>query len=179
MAESLIATARELEAAVVPPAASLSPSVVTPGSAAPVEVQNVGLERIIGAEDLLSAAFLKRGAECSKSVCCIRQGPNRIGTGFLVCPGILMTNAHVIALAQDAAACSAEFNYEDKLIGGGTEESVVFELQPQRLFFSSPVNKLDYTLVAVATTSGNKHIHDFGFLAHGSDLGQSAGAVNR
>ena len=131
--------------------------------------KNPGLERIVGENDLLSSVFLERGAEATKPVCCIQENGQRIGTGFLVTPRVLLTNAHVIPDKDSAGICVAEFNYEDRLIGVGTEESVGFKLAPNELFFSSPEDKLDYTLVAVEPTSQGagakrKSIEDFEFL---------------
>lgn len=169
-AESIVVTAREQESTLPRPSAA---SVGAPwGMPASADFQNVGLERIIGSDDLLSAAFLKRGAECSKSVCCVLQGPSRIGTGFLISPGVLMTNAHVIPSYEVASQCSAEFNYEDRLIGGGTEESVVFRLVPERLFLVSPAAELDYAIVAAEKRAATKSIDDFGFLRMDPTLGK-------
>jgi endonuclease I/V8-like Glu-specific endopeptidase len=126
--------------------------------------KNPGLERIIGENDLLSSVFLERGAEASKSVCCILERGTRIGTGFLVAPRVLLTNAHVIPDAETAATCVAEFNYEDRLIGVGIEPTVVFRLAPQELFYTSPEDELDYTLVAVQPTSDSNALSHFGFL---------------
>ncbi|MDX1964970.1 MAG: endonuclease [Pirellulales bacterium] len=128
--------------------------------------KNPGLERIIGENDLLSSVFLERGAEATKSVCCIQENYRRIGTGFLVTPRLLLTNSHVIGDPATAMLCMAEFNYEDRLIGVGMETSVPFKLAPQALFFSSPEDELDYTLVAVEpiSVSGSIAISDFGFL---------------
>lgn len=169
-AESIVFAAREQESTL--PRSGAAPVGAPRGMPASADFQNVGLERIIGSDDLLSAAFLKRGAECSKSVCCVLQGPSRIGTGFLICPGVLMTNAHVIPSYEVASQCSAEFNYEDRLIGGGTEESVVFRLLPERLFLVSPAAELDYAIVAVEKRAATKSIDDFGFLRMDPTLGK-------
>ena len=100
--------------------------------------RNPGLERIIDTNDLLSSVFLERGAEATKPVCCIRERETRIGTGFLVAPRVLLTNAHVVPDEGTAEICSAEFDYEDRLIGEGSEKSVVFDLAPQDLFLRAP-----------------------------------------
>jgi endonuclease I len=76
----------------------------------------------------------------------------------------LLTNAHVIPDADSAEACVAEFNYEDRLIGEGLERTIVFRLAPQHLFYSSPEDELDYTLVAVEPKSGDNALSEFGFL---------------
>jgi hypothetical protein len=60
------------------------------------------LERLIGANDLVGIAYLERGFRAPKSICRIHlrdAHSNTVGrgTGFLVAPGVLMTNHHVIA----------------------------------------------------------------------------------
>jgi len=128
--------------------------------------ENPGLERIIGENNLLSSVFLERGAEATKPICCIHENGYRIGTGFLVTPRVLMTNAHVISSEAAARNCHAEFNFEDRLIGVGIEPTFAFKLAPDELFFSSPENVLDYTLVAVEpkSVSDGKLLKDFAFL---------------
>ncbi len=83
-----------------------------------------------------------------------------------------MTNAHVIASYEVARQCSAEFNYEDRLIGGGTEESIVFRLLPERLFLVSPATELDYAIVAVEKQAATRSIDEFGFLRMDPTLGK-------
>ena len=71
--------------------------------------------------------------------------PNGFGTGFLVAPGILLTNNHVLADASEAAAAGANFRYEK--VPQGIRRGEIFELDPDRFFLTSEA--LDYTLVAV------------------------------
>ena len=66
------------------------------------DAANPALERIIGRDDLVSSTFLERGAAAASSVCCIRLDGTRIGTGFLVGPRLLLTNAHVIPSREEA-----------------------------------------------------------------------------
>ncbi|MCI0349533.1 MAG: serine protease, partial [Acidobacteriales bacterium] len=134
--------------------------------------RNPGLERIIGGDDLLSSVFLERGAEAAKSVCCILEREFRIGTGFLVAPRVLLTNAHVIPDKETAEICSADFNFEDKVNGNGMEGAVRFKLAPQELFISSPEEELDYTLVAVESASGAARLDEFAFLKLDAAVGK-------
>lgn len=134
--------------------------------------QNLGLEGIVGDDNLQSSVFLERGAEAARSVCCILKNGRRIGTGFLVAPRVLMTNAHVIADKDEASSGAAEFNYEDKLIGVGLEQSIAFKLRPDELFISSPEQELDYTLVAVESTSDSEKLEQFSFLRLNGSVGK-------
>ncbi|MGE3821500.1 MAG: endonuclease [Isosphaeraceae bacterium] len=120
-----------------------------------------GLERIIGDDDLLSTSFLDRGAIVARSVCCVRLGSRRIATGFLVGPRLLLTNAHVIPSKEDAARCSAEFDFEDSPDGVGVEASVTFRLAPEEFFVASPEEQLDYALVAVRPKSARRTLDEF------------------
>ena len=97
----------------------------------------------------------------------IRDGKNRslgFGTGFLVAPGLLLTNNHVLSSREVAAASQVEFNYQRGL-DGRLEPTTVFNLDADRCFVTSPLNELDFTLVAVAETSADGHSLDaFGYL---------------
>jgi len=134
-----------------------------------------GLERIIGDDDLLSSAFLARGARAAECVCCILEGEARIGTGFLVGRRLLITNAHVVLSAENAARCRAEFDFEDAADHSGTEGSVVFRLRPGEFFALSPEEDLDYALVAVEATSlgGSKKLQDYGYLPLNPTVGNA------
>lgn len=124
-----------------------------------------GFERIIGKSDFVSINFLSRGIEAAKSVCRIRvPGPRGgwSGTGFLVAPGLLMTNNHVLFSRRDASQAEADFNFEhDK--EGVIQTPVQFNLDPDRIFFTDIEH--DITLVAVADYSdGGVPLDSFGFL---------------
>ncbi len=71
--------------------------------------------------------------------------PTGFGTGFLIAPGILLTNNHVLADASEASAAGANFRYEK--VPQGIRRGETFELDPDRFFLTSEA--LDYTLVAV------------------------------
>jgi endonuclease I/V8-like Glu-specific endopeptidase len=146
-------------------------------AAAAARGRRPGLERIIGDDDLLSSAFLARGARAAECVCCILEGEVRIGTGFLVAPRLLMTNAHVVLSQENAVRCRAEFDFEDAIDHPGTEGSVVFRLLPEEFFVISPEEELDYALVAVEATSVNekekKKLQDYGFLPLNPTVGNA------
>ena len=80
------------------------------------------------------------------------NGQAWFGTGFLVSPRLLLTNNHVLPDRDVAAASRVEFNYQRSL-DGSMARSVVFELDPDTLFVSSPVKELDFALVAIRDRS--------------------------
>ena len=91
------------------------------------------LERVLEGNDLVSINYLERGSNAARSVCRIRlrDGAGNtlgFGTGFLVAPGILMTNHHVIQDAGAAHAAWAEFDYELN-VNGQEKQPAVFEIQ--------------------------------------------------
>lgn len=106
------------------------------------------LERIIGEDELLNAAFLPVGAAIRRSVGRVveRRSGFGFGTGFLVSQSLLMTNNHVLPTQNDAVSSMIQFDYLT-WPGGRQGESILFGLEPER-FFVTDVG-LDYTLVAV------------------------------
>src|SRR5262249_22507659 len=72
------------------------------------------IERMLGGNDLVGINYLQLGTLCSRSVCRIhlRNASGStvgFGTGFLVAPGVVLTNHHVIASAEEARSALAEF----------------------------------------------------------------------
>jgi endonuclease G len=124
-----------------------------------------GPESIIGLTyDFVSVSFLSRGRTAADAVARIifRDGRPQ-GSGFLVAPGLLLTNQHVIASASVAPGFLAEFDFEtdDK---GGKKQTTVFEFDA-RFFVSDPKEGLDYALVALGPRfAGSRPPESFGFL---------------
>ena len=115
-----------------------------------------GFERLIGESDFVSINFLARGLEAAKSVCRIRVpdvGGGWYGTGFLVGPGLLMTNNHVLPQKNYAAQAEAEFGYEHD-VEGVLKDPIPYNLDPSAVFFTDPDH--DITLVAVSTLFGRR-----------------------
>lgn len=128
----------------------------------------IGLERIIGANELLAIRYLDAGQRAGRAVGRIvirtQSGtPLGYGTGSLVSPSLLMTNNHVISSSDLAVKSTVEFNFQLGL-DGAQPVKVVFGLRPDLFFATSPENKLDMTMVAVAPQSedGSK-LSAFGF----------------
>ncbi len=116
------------------------------------ELSRALLERILGDDDTLGARFLYAGADAARAVGRIvvrsstgfRRG---FGTGFLVAPGILMTNHHVLGTEAEAAPSIVQFGYYE-LPGGNHAAPLEFQLTPSRLFIAD--RALDFALIAVA-----------------------------
>lgn len=125
-----------------------------PGTATPGDP--VGLERILGTNDLMGIQFLENGLAVSRPVARIHiKSPHGMlqgyGTGSMVSGRLLLTNNHVLETADSARSSQAEFNFE---VGadGQLEPSAFFDLAPDEFFLTDP--ELDYTLVAVRDVPG-------------------------
>lgn len=111
-------------------------------------------EALVGTADFLSVEFLERGALAARSVGRIlieaQGGRAAIGTGFMVGPGLLMTNQHVLTSDRRAGRCMLQMDYELRLFGAPRAPQD-FMLEPGRFFHSD--EDLDFALVAVAGSS--------------------------
>ncbi|GAA2932989.1 hypothetical protein GCM10011428_58210 [Streptomyces violaceus] len=109
----------------------------------------LGLERLIGRNNLTPVAFLEEGVQVSRSVGRITiSGPGGgHGTGFMVSPSLLLTNNHVLGDTQEAGRSKVAFAFQDGADGNPLVPAV-FQLEPLRCFVTD--RALDYTLVAVA-----------------------------
>ncbi|MFI9588068.1 endonuclease [Streptomyces sp. NPDC052236] len=124
----------------------------------------LGLERLMGRNDLIDVGFLEAGYLAARSVgrVFVRGPAAHYGTGFLVSPSLLLTNNHVLASRQEADRGVIEFNYQAGT-GGRTLLPVVFDLEPGRFFVTD--QDLDFTLVAVADRSqGGEGLDGFSWL---------------
>lgn len=82
-------------------------------------------------------------------------------TGFLIAPGLLMTNFHVLKSVDFAAAASVFFDDEEG-IDGDPLEIKSFKLRPDVLFVND--EELDYAIVAVSPrTASGLPLSDFGY----------------
>lgn len=137
----------------------------------------IALERILGKSDLFPIAYLQTGLTVGKAVCRISIRDNRgavigYGTGFLVSPGVIMTNNHVLPSPGVAFTSVAEFNYqEDENFMPCPVYSI--RLDPEKLFITN--KELDFTLLAVKENEPEKKsMEEFGFLKLPS---QTAGII--
>lgn len=132
------------------------------------ERANLLLERIIQGNDLVSVNYLAQGSSAARAVCRIQlrdASGNVLGfaSGFLVAPGVMITNHHVFGSAADARPAVADFDYELD-VKGREVPAVQFGFEPDRLFYTC--GELDFTLVAVQSRSrdGSRDLTDWGWL---------------
>lgn len=132
-----------------------------------VTAADVGLERILGGNDLLNVAFLKAGSQRARTVAriVIKSSPTRQlghGTGFVVWPGLILTNNHVIKSSDLARFSRVQFNYEDDALGV-RQTPIEFALDPDRFFVTNP--GLDFSLIAINERSvdGDAALTSFGW----------------
>lgn len=135
-------------------------------------------ERIIDGDELQPASYLARGAIAAKAVARVAIGAadargGGYGTGFLIAPGVLITNNHVLPDAGAAAGSLAQFGYEISL-DDRQLPPISYGLDPRALFFTSPA--LDFTVVAVgpAEDRGAPDLASFGFLPLLEDTGKAS-----
>ncbi|MCR9138263.1 MAG: DNA/RNA non-specific endonuclease [Alphaproteobacteria bacterium] len=112
-------------------------------------------ERIIGTNDLRDDPVTPEEMLAGQPVGRVVENldtPNRLsgfGTGFMIAPGLLMTNHHVLETAGDARGCGIQFGYET--LGPGATEGETFELDADTFFTADEA--LDYAVVAVRSRS--------------------------
>lgn len=108
-------------------------------------------ERVLAGNELQPVNYLERGAATARAICRIAMRddfgrPQGFGTGFLVAPGLLLTNNHVLPQASWAGQSFAEFDFA--LDSSDRPLPVqLFELEPSGFFLTDV--PLDFTLVAV------------------------------
>jgi V8-like Glu-specific endopeptidase len=110
-------------------------------------------ERILGDSDFLHISYLEKGLKAAKTVgrIVIKNKLGDVqghGTGFLISPGLLLTNNHVIDSEKKANFCEVEFDYEYS-ITGKEKNRTTFKFEPETYFITSPEDELDYTLLLV------------------------------
>ena len=117
--------------------------------------EGIFLEGTNRADDKAPINFLELGLRASRAVCHLVEA-NRasLGTGFLVGPGLLLTNNHVLPDAASTEGVIAEFGFERD-----ADENPLrprrFQLEPSRLFVTSPQGKLDFSFVRIASIGLN------------------------
>jgi endonuclease G len=125
----------------------------------------VGPEALRGPTiDFVGVEFFLRGRMAANAVGrVVFKSGKAEGTGFLVGPGMFLTNNHVIGSAIKAKTMLVEFDYESDR--GSQRPVTAFEFAPDRCFVTDDFRALDYTLIAVGPrTRGEKSIDGFGYL---------------
>ena len=133
-------------------------------------------ERIVNGNDLTGVNYLERGMITGKSVarvhvCDSGRNPIGFGTGFLIAPGVLLTNQHVFPTADVAAQSLVEFDYETD-VDGNDRQSFTYTLDPSALFYADVA--LDFTVVAVNATAREqaRPLADFSWLKLRAETGK-------
>jgi endonuclease G len=130
----------------------------------------IGLERIIGRNELLAVRCLDAGRVAGRAVArvVVRSSSGAVlgyGTGSLISPSLVMTNDHVLDSTTRAGNAVLEFNYQLGL-DGRELPAVRIRLRPDLFFTASPEEELDLTVVAVsevADASSSTQLSTFGF----------------
>lgn len=115
--------------------------------------------------DLVGVEFLSRGRLAANAVgrVAFRSGRAQ-GSGFLVGPGLLLTNNHVIRDTQQAATMMVQFDYEAG--DDGLDRPVTsFAFESAGVFVTDPIEGLDFTLISIGERiSGSKSLESFGYI---------------
>ena len=115
--------------------------------------------------DFVGVNFLERGrraADAVGRVAFLNEKPQ--GTGFLVAPGLFLTNHHVVESAVASRRFQVQFDYEyDPLDRAKNPTAFVFN--PDICFVTDDIDGLDYTLIGIGERrSGSRVLDDFGFI---------------
>ena len=119
-------------------------------------IESMSQERLLGSNDLLDINFLELAIAVARGVGRVRVAGG-FGTGFLVGPGLMMTNHHVIGTVADASQSSLQLDYQDNASG---------EIQPVQSFRFNPGicfvtdTELDVTIVGVQPVSDKNRAID-------------------
>ena len=114
----------------------------------PVELRPETLELILDeSAALLPFHFLRTGDRLGRAVVKLLRADGAAGTGFLVAPGVLLTNHHVLPDATSAALATALANFEDAPPGTAPGRPASVPLDPDGLFVTNA--ELDFTFCGV------------------------------
>ena len=114
----------------------------------PVELKPEMLELILDASStLLPFHFLRTGDRLGRAVVKLLRCDGAAGTGFLVAPGILLTNHHVLPDPTMAASALVLANYEAAPPGTSPGRPASVSLDPASLFVTN--DELDFTFCGV------------------------------
>lgn len=152
VAEGRSATMSFVGSAVAPPTDTPAAAIIEPQAAAPLQGAR-GLEAIVDLNDTDQINFLDHGMRASQSVCRLLYQGQPIGTGFLIAPGLLLTNHHVVGDTESAAGFVAQFSYQLDADDNPLQPTR-FALDSSR-FVTSGVDDFDFTIVGIRSTSSD------------------------
>ncbi|MFC5217058.1 trypsin-like peptidase domain-containing protein [Streptomyces coerulescens] len=115
-------------------------------------------EKIIGENTLRPVSFLAEGLRAAAAVAYVetRVGHRSwSGTGFLIAPGLLLTNHHVIGTEEQLRGSVFRFGFEDDAEGRARPVSE-YRATEGGLLHTSPGDELDYSLIAIDGQPGRK-----------------------
>src|SRR3954466_4465198 len=95
-------------------------------------------ELILDESCLLPFHFLRTGDRLGRAVVKIERDDGSAGTGFLVAPGILLTNHHVLPDFVTAANAKALANYEAAPFADSSGQPTIVHLDPAEMFLTNP-----------------------------------------
>ncbi|MGW1603824.1 endonuclease [Streptomyces eurythermus] len=125
----------------------------------------LGLERLMGRNNLTGVAFLEGGYLAARSIgrVCVRTPEGgHYGTGFMVSPSLLLTNNHVLRSPEEAGHAVVEFDFQAGL-DGRPLVPVTFRIDPHGFYATD--RELDFTVVAVTERNQEgARLADFGWL---------------
>jgi endonuclease G len=131
-------------------------------------------EALLGTNDMVEASFLDR---CQLVAGCVGRlrfaGPRgrSYATGFLIAPGLVMTNHHVFPAEDAVRDASIEFGYRHD-IAGQLPPTTGFGLVPGEFYVAD--GELDFAVVAVSRRSaGGGDIEGHGYLRLNPDSGKA------
>ncbi len=138
-----------------------------------------GVERIISAHlpDIDAYDFVANAAAAQRRVCLISKESRPLGTGFLVGPGAVMTNHHVVEqfIKEPETAARLRFTFDFNSSGRGAEYQaqlpnwliddsprVTADTQSLSAPSDAPADRLDYAVVRLDGQPGNEVVQATG-----------------
>lgn len=146
-------------------------AVAAGATTAPTEsLAQLSQERIIGTSDLFDINYLELAIAVGRGVARIEIGSAH-ATGFLVGPGLLMTNHHVLKNEESAGRALAQFDYQDNASGELLARQD-YRLNPETFFITDEA--LDFTIVGVEDMSlRNRALSSYPWLRLIAELGKT------
>ena len=137
-------------------------------------IARLSRERAIGRNDLVTRRYLDLALAAARSVgrITVRSPSGALlgyGTGWLVGPGVVLTNHHVLESQADSATSEITFGFDAEDAGAAVR---VARLAPQRLFVTDA--GLDFTFVGVAEAdSVGRPLSDIDYLSLNAQEGKA------